>query len=76
MDIDDQVMARVGRVDCRCWSCAALVMEDPSLLWAVEGVVKAWQVGPDGRTHWALSSGWDRAACGSRVLRRGGLPQL
>lgn len=59
------------KVDTRCLSCVALVLADPSLLFShdVNGP-KDWQVGPDGRTHWALTTGWDRSACGVRVLRR------
>ena len=69
MDIEEQARERAARVDSRCWSCAALVVADPSLLWTKEGPPKDWQTGPDGRTHWALVEGWDRSACGSRVLR-------
>ena len=57
------------RVDRRCWSCAELVIADPSLLWGENAAAKSWQVGPDGYTHWALVAGWDRSACGVRVLR-------
>ncbi len=70
MDIEEQARERGAQVDARCWSCAALVMADPSLLWTKEGPRKDWQIGPDGRTHWALAEGWDRSACGVPVLRR------
>ncbi len=53
----------------RCCTCVDLVIADPSLIWSDKGP-KEWQTGPDGRTHWAFSSGWDRGACGVRVLRK------